>query len=29
FAADLDSMALTGQALGVQDLAERYRIDVS
>jgi NAD(P)-dependent dehydrogenase (short-subunit alcohol dehydrogenase family) len=29
FAADIDSMALTGQALGVQDLAERYRIDVS
>jgi dehydrogenase/reductase SDR family protein 1 len=29
FVADVDSMALTGQALGVQDLAERYRIDVS
>jgi NAD(P)-dependent dehydrogenase (short-subunit alcohol dehydrogenase family) len=29
FAADIDSMALTGQALGVQDLALRYRLDVS
>jgi NAD(P)-dependent dehydrogenase (short-subunit alcohol dehydrogenase family) len=29
FAADTDGMTLTGQALRVQDLAQRYRINVS